>query len=120
MSGMPLSVRSKSKSGLALSGLHWLNRRIRSGTICRESGTSLKHSGFRRASRKQKQTKRAVSVRAETQIPRCARDDNHLCRDLEEGGIAIPSPTRIESRMTPLSLPARTIEQGHRHLSRFV
>ena len=40
----------------------------RSGMICRESGISRRHSGFRRESLEQ----RAVSAQAETQIPRCA------------------------------------------------
>jgi|GEM_PF-4877032 len=71
-SAMPLSERSRSRRGLALSGWRWLNRRIRSGMICRQSGISRRHSGFRRESPEQ----RAVSAQAKTQIPRFARNDN--------------------------------------------
>jgi len=40
---MRSSARSKSRHGLAPSGLRRSSRRIRSGTICRESGISHRH-----------------------------------------------------------------------------
>jgi hypothetical protein len=52
-----LSARSRSRLGLARSGLRWLIRSIPNGTICRESGISRRRSVSRLRSRDTSETR---------------------------------------------------------------
>jgi putative endonuclease len=67
---------SRSKLGLAPSGLRWSNRRILSGMTCRETGISRRHFASRRRLHKACGGPTDQALQAETKVPRFARDDN--------------------------------------------